>query len=349
MATLTKFAAVTARLGALALASLGLVAVFAALGGVYWDVTWHATVGRDSFWIPPHLFVYSGVSVFLLSALMGLALAWWRAGSLQAALAGRIGTGFAVAALGPAIQIGAAPLDDMWHRSYGLDVTIWSPPHLMGIAGGMVGIYGLLTVLGGEARGGEARPVWRGVTGGEAIGLLLFGAALSLSMFTLAELDFHFDQRDALFYPLLAGTLAGVPLMGAARYVDRTGAATAVALVYVLFRSSVLLIVWAMGSYEHLTPPVFVLAPALVIDLVLWRTEGRGILAAALLAGPALLVGEWGLRALSGAPAWEPLQVFASLAVVTVAVAAAALAGDRLQSLMRPEQHETNQTEQTIG
>ena len=70
-----------------------------------------------------------------------------------------------------------------------------------------------------------------------------------------------------MYYPLLAGVLAAVPLMGAARFFGRPSAATAVALVYVLFRSSALLVVWAMGSYDHLTPPVFVLAPALAIDL----------------------------------------------------------------------------------
>ena len=340
MSTLARFGSAPMGPGDMTAISLGLVAVFGALGGIYWDVTWHATIGRDSFWIPPHLFVYSGVQVLLLSALGGLALAWRRAGLLRAALTGPVGTGFAIAALGAVIQVAAAPLDDLWHRTYGLDATIWSPPHLMGIAGGMVGIYGLLVALGvkvgAETRGGgEARPLWRGMAGAEALGLLLFGAALSLSMFVLGELDFHYGERDALFYPLLAGTLSAVPLMAAARYFNRPGAATAVALVYVLFRSSVLLIVWAMGAYEHLTPPVFVLAPALAIDLALWRTRGRGVLLAAFLAGPALLVAEWSSRALPGAPAWEPLQVVASLAVVAVTVAAGALAGDRLGSLMR--------------
>lgn len=325
--------------------SLGLVAIFAALGGIYWDVTWHAVVGRESFWIPPHLFVYSGVGALLFAALGGLALARRRAGSLRAALAGGVGAGFAVAAFGPALQIAAAPLDDMWHRSYGLDVTIWSPPHLMGIAGGMVAIYGLLGVLGAAnfAGGGEGGtwPLWRGVTRGEALGLLLFGAALSLSLFALGELDFHLGGRDELFYPLLAGTLAAVPLMGAARYVGRPGAATAVALIYILFRSAALLVVWQMGSYEHLTPPVFVLAPALAIDLALWLTGGRGVLLAALLAGPALVVGEWGLRVLLGVQGWEPLRVAASLAVVTIVVAAGALAGERLGALLRPGQRVT--------
>ncbi len=330
--------------GRAAFAALGLAAVFAALGGIYWDVTWHAMIGRDSFWIPPHLFVYSGVSFLLVAALGGLLAAWWRAGSLRAALSGGVGAGFAVAAAGPIVQIAAAPLDDMWHGMYGLDVTIWSPPHLMGVAGGMIGIYGLLAALGasgGAPRARNAGPLWRVVSADEAVGVLLFGAALSLSMFALGELDFHLEARDALFYPLLAGALAAVPLMSAARYFGRPGAAMAVALTYFLFRSSVLLVVWGMGSAEHLTPPVMVLPPALVIDLALWRagrgSSGARVLAAALFAGPAFLAGEWGFRALLGVGGWGTLEVVASLTSVTVAVAAGALAGDRLGSLLRPK------------
>ena len=207
----------------------------------------------------------------------------------------------------------------------------------MGIVGGMLGIYGLLAVLRTEVPNRNLRPVWHGATVSEVTGILLFGAALSLSMFALGELDFHLEGRDALFYPLLAGTLAAVPLMAAARYIGRPGAATAVALTYTIFRLLVLLLVWEMGSTEHLTPPVFVLAPALAIDLALYLTKQRGVLVAALLSGPALLLGEWLFRAAFGGPTWETLQVATSLATVTAAVAVSALAGDRLQTSMRPQ------------
>ena len=54
------------------------------------------------------------------------------------------------------------------------------------------------------------------------------------------------------------------------------------------------------------------------------------------LIGPALVAGEWALRGLLGAGGWEPLRVVASLAVVTVVVAAGTLAGERLGSILRP-------------
>ncbi len=308
---------------------------FSALSGIYWDVTWHATIGRESFWIPPHLLVYAGVICLLLSALSGFTLAWRRAGQLRTALTNPMELGFAIAVLGPIIQIIAAPLDDLWHKLYGLDVTIWSPPHLMGIAGGIVSIYGLLAALGGELPRRDSRPLWHGVATGEVIGILLFSAALLLSMFALSEFDFHLDRRDVLLYPLLAGTLAAVPLMAAARYLGRPGTATSVALVYTFFRSLVLLVIWAMGSTDHLTPPVLVLAPAVAIDLAMrWRRQ-YGMLFAALYIGPALLVSEWSYWDVFGASMWAPLEVAASLTVVTVAVALGGLAGDRLAALLR--------------
>src|SRR5438552_12662670 len=34
--------------------------------GLQWDIKWHVLIGRDSFWIPPHLMTYSGVTLCVL-------------------------------------------------------------------------------------------------------------------------------------------------------------------------------------------------------------------------------------------------------------------------------------------
>src|SRR5437762_4474669 len=34
--------------------------------GVQWDIQWHVRVGRDSFWIPPHVMTYGGVAIVVL-------------------------------------------------------------------------------------------------------------------------------------------------------------------------------------------------------------------------------------------------------------------------------------------
>ena len=60
---------------------------------------------------------------------------------------GLIGTrGFHLAAWGIALTVLAAPIDDLWHRLFGIDVTLWSPPHLLGILGGVVNSAGCLLI-----------------------------------------------------------------------------------------------------------------------------------------------------------------------------------------------------------
>jgi len=320
-------------IGAQVLGAIGIAAIFMGLFGVYWDVGHHATLGREFFWIPPHLLIYAGTALFFCASLCGLLLTCRRARSFRAALAARAGQGFVVAMLGSIVQVSAAPLDDLWHRLYGLDVTVWSPPHLMGVAGALVGIYGMTCALGAGVPRGERRGT---PTIAEVNVVLLFAAALSLSTFAFGRLDFRLEMRDALFYPLLAGPLAAIPLVAAARYVGRFGAATAVALVYTVFRFVALQIFVGMGAFENPAPPIFLLAPALAVDLALPAMKGRGVLLAALVFGPALVLGEWAFRATLDIPNWEPLEVVASLAVITLTAAAGALAGERLQVLMRP-------------
>ena len=47
---------------ATALAATSIVA------GVVWDISWHRTIGRDTFWSPPHLAIYLGGVLGGLSA-----------------------------------------------------------------------------------------------------------------------------------------------------------------------------------------------------------------------------------------------------------------------------------------
>jgi hypothetical protein len=120
--------------------------------GVQWDIRWHLVIGRDSFWIAPHVMTYAGVTLAAVIALGVLAWETWRARRGLAApggirVMGLVGTpGFHLAWWGMAITILAAPIDDLWHRLFGIDVTLWSPPHLLGIAGAQVNTLGCLAI-----------------------------------------------------------------------------------------------------------------------------------------------------------------------------------------------------------
>jgi hypothetical protein len=68
-----------------ALARAGLWTLLAAhlvtVWGTSWDIRWHLLIGRDSFWIPPRLMTYSGVTLIVLVS-FGV-LAWTTSQALR--------------------------------------------------------------------------------------------------------------------------------------------------------------------------------------------------------------------------------------------------------------------------
>ena len=197
--------------------------------GLTWDIQWHVTIGRDSFWIPPHLIMYASVVVVLVVSFGVLAL------DTRRALAGRppAGTirvfgitgsrGFHLAAWGMALVILAAPIDDLWHRLFGLDVTLWSPPHLLGLFGAMVNTLGCL-IIATEVYPARSRGRVAALVAGGA--LLYGGVRLVLEpswlvAYTRGGVAFHtFAMLGALLLPLA--------LLPAARLLDRRWAPLAV-------------------------------------------------------------------------------------------------------------------------
>ncbi len=129
--------------------------------GLAWDIQWHMTIGRDSFWVAPHLMIYGSVVAGLVLGWGVLAYEWWRGIPTT--------RGFRLAAWGLVLVVLAAPIDDLWHRLFGLDVTLWSPPHLLALFGSAVSTLGCL-MIALEVYSPESRP-------GRAA-LLLAGALL---------------------------------------------------------------------------------------------------------------------------------------------------------------------------
>lgn len=112
--------------------------------GLYFDGWWHGTFGRHSFWIPPHVVVYTGVAL-----MTGAFLArWWRDGTDARALP----PGYRALGVAIALTILAAPLDDLWHRTFGEEaptsvLAFWSPPHLIGLLSAVAGGLGVLSAM----------------------------------------------------------------------------------------------------------------------------------------------------------------------------------------------------------
>jgi hypothetical protein len=122
----------------------GLIASVCIASGVYWDISWHESIGRDSFWTPAHLLIQLGAVVAgLVSSLVIFGTTLRGDAAARKASVNVLGfrgpLGAFVLAWGGAAMLTSAPFDNWWHNAYGLDVKIVSPPHML-LALGIFGI-----------------------------------------------------------------------------------------------------------------------------------------------------------------------------------------------------------------
>src|SRR4051795_5426007 len=112
--------------------------------GLLWDISWHMTIGRDTFWTPAHMAIYlGGVLAGLSCGALALKTTFAGTEAERSAAVGfwgfRAPLGAWVAIWGTFAMLTSAPFDDWWHNAYGLDVEILSPPHSL-LGAGMVTI-----------------------------------------------------------------------------------------------------------------------------------------------------------------------------------------------------------------
>lgn len=243
-----------------------------ALLGFMWDVSLHAGRGRDAGPLanPAHYLILYGLFALFVAGMS--AIVYPRDGDQPGVAAVRITrrwyapvSGIFIAACGLYALIGF-PLDDVWHRLFGQDVTLWGPTHLMLIGGAGLSTAGII-LLNREAeiemaRRGKSVPTWlRTVMVSTAFGALLIG----LSVFQ-AEFDFGIAQFRMVFAPVMIVAAAGITLVAARLYVG-PGAALAAAVFFLVMRGIISFIVTdVMGEAHHVFP--LYLGSALLIELL---------------------------------------------------------------------------------
>ena len=226
--------------------SVGLyrIALWALLGanllaawGVQWDIQWHVQIGRDSFWIPPHVMTYSGVALVALASFGVLAR-----DALRHRLAGRApegtqrvfgltGTrGFLLAACGIALTVLAAPIDDLWHRLFGIDVTLWSPPHMLGLLGVTINTLAC-ALIAREAYAAKSWPRYAGAV----IALTSFYGSLSIGLRPASRLAYLYGGLWFYAFPILGALFLPLALLAAVRLTDRRSTPIVVAIVGLAF------------------------------------------------------------------------------------------------------------------
>jgi hypothetical protein len=120
-------------------ASLLVGAAFAVLfvtvfGGRAYDGWWHARYVFDSFFSPPHVFVYIMTVINVVLVGMLYLTPDVHRNSITLALSG----------LG-IVMVGGLILDNLWHSNFGLDETLWSAPHAMLQWGWLITALGLMS------------------------------------------------------------------------------------------------------------------------------------------------------------------------------------------------------------
>jgi hypothetical protein len=239
-----------------------LIAVF----GMYWDISLHIDQGRDPGPLanPAHYFILAGLFGVLLAGVIGLTLSSQPTRtSYEIAPGWHAPIGALMIAICGASSLAAFPLDDIWHRIFGQDVTLWGPTHLMLIGGASLSVLGAwaLHAEGDEERKAAGRELPRWTRFREVV---LAGAFLvGLSTFQ-AEFDFGVPQFALALQPTLIMLAAGIGLV-AARIRIGPGGALAAWAGFVAIRGTLTLLVGPLfGEITPHFPPYLV--EALVVE-----------------------------------------------------------------------------------
>jgi hypothetical protein len=252
--------------------AVSIVAGALAMWGVYFDTAWHRTVGRDTFFSLPHLFIYGAGLLVWMSCVGAIVLATrgrlvdlggivLRAGPL------RLPLGFAITGLGTAVIVLAVPTDLTWHAVFGKDLLIWSPPHLQGVLGGAIaGLGGLFTVAAQKGRGIVA-PAWRW----RLVMLLPLVDLLHYVHWSLAHYTLFPWTRTPDFYPFIVALTVPLVVVAGARAVGPWAPTWA----GLLFFAAIVAIDGGLALVGFMRPavtPVFA-APAAVVSLLYARRQ----------------------------------------------------------------------------
>lgn len=297
----------------------GLIASAGIATGVYWDISWHETIGRDSFWTPAHLLIQFGAVVAgLASSYVIFKTTFGRDTTARQVSVNVLGfrgpLGAFILAWGGAAMLTSAPFDDWWHNAYGLDVKIISPPHML-LALGIFGInWGavFLTVAQLNRAVGEQRKRLEYL-------LLATGGFIIVQTMTL-KLEYTGREWQHSATPYLVTVIGLLFVVEAlARVTGHRWARTIMTGVYTVF---CLLMLWILPLFpaqpklgpvyqniSHMVPlpfPIMIVAGAFAVDLLWPRLKESSIFKQSLVGGviflAVLIAVQWPLATLIMSP-----------------------------------------------
>ena len=269
----------------------GVAAVTSASIGGAWDVSWHRSIGRDSFLTPAHMAIYAcGVIAAVICGYLIFATTFGKSAALKDVSVNVLGfrapLGAFIAAWGGIAMLVSAPFDNWWHAAYGLDVKIVSPPHtllILGIRGVAVGIMFLILAAMNRARS-DARTE-ASYLSLRRLFLYLGGLMVVGQMFFLFEFTSNVQLHSGLAY-ITMGIAMPIVFALIARASGHPWASTITATLYMAFTIAEILILPLFPATPKLGPvyypvthmvpanfPVLLIVPAIALDLLWQRTR----------------------------------------------------------------------------
>ncbi|RAU90445.1 hypothetical protein DQP58_23335 [Mycobacterium colombiense] len=242
--------------------------IICALFGFIWDVSWHIGNGRDPGPLanPAHYFIIIGLFGIFLGGMTAVVLPFDQPGPAAVRITRNwhapVG-GVLMAGCGLYAMIGF-PLDDIWHRIFGQDVTLWGPTHLMMIGGACFSLFAVL-MLEREGEADEGEDVYHGAFITFLRYLSFGGLFIGLSVYQI-EFDFGVPQFRLVFQPMLIAGAAALAAV-AARITMGRGAAVIAAVFAIALRGGVALLVGPILGAPTNWFPLY-LGPALAVELI---------------------------------------------------------------------------------
>ena len=268
---------------------------FCVITGLIWDICWHLSIGRDGLFSPPHLVIYIGAVVsgifsgyeVLRNTFAGSEIEKSRRVKIWGYFYSSLGALFCI--WGALAMLTSAPFDDWWHSTYGLDVTILSPPHTvlaLGIIGVQFGaIVSVLAIKNQTAYLFTGNSETKGLRQRALFGLFILSAGFLLTMwFTLfsEEID-RMASHTASYYQISAVAFPFL-LLAFGRAFPTRWTITWVTAVYSLILLLTLWIIPLFPAEPKLGPilhhidhyngfifPLLLIIPAIALDYALYR------------------------------------------------------------------------------
>jgi len=350
---LGRIAAFSARVGripswAALPAAVATGSLLLALFGVTWDVSIHIDKGRDPGPLanPAHYFILVGLYGIFAAGLLAMSLPSddepRSATAINLPILGRIPVGGALMLLCSSFALMGFPLDDVWHRLFGQDVTLWGPTHIMMIAGAVLTIVAIsvLTTEGERAAGltreGFGARNWVArlspilACGGLLVGLTVFQG----------EFNWGVAQFRQVWHPLLLAGTSSVCLV-AARLRGGRGGAFGALTFYLALTFLANFIVGDIIGRSWPSMPLYI-AEAACVEAVGWRRGAAarpvrlGVLSG-LLIGTVGFAAEYGWSQVAMPLPWHPVLIAEGLPTAIIAGVAGGVLGSLFAGGLRGE------------